>query len=408
MPQSLGLKAYRALVRRNPSTRYEATQDRPSGEVLWLNAPENGNSLAIFDLAKRLCAQRHGLSVLITCDEAIVSPSDDVIIDTTPSEHPQEIKSFLEHWHPDVALWLWGELRPNLILAAHKKSVPLIMADADQQGFENRRDRWLPEVARDVMACFGNVLARTQPAYTRLTKLMRSDATLELSGALMAGGQALNYAQSDFDEISVMLGGRPVWLAASITPNEIQTVLAAHRDALRLSHRLLLVLNPASEGQTAECQAQLSAEGLRSARWEDGEMPDDNCQVLLATAQDELGLWYRVAPLSFLGSSLTPGQRGLDPFLAAALGTAILYGPNVRNHMSSYTRLAAAGAARIVNDAGALGVAVTRLISPDHAASMAMSGWDVVSEGAAITDRIIELVINSLDAAEEGTPDART
>jgi 3-deoxy-D-manno-octulosonic-acid transferase len=133
-------------------------------------------------------------------------------------------------------------------------------------------------------------------------------------------------------------------------------------------------------------------------------MPDDNCQVLLATAQDELGLWYRVAPLSFLGSSLSSGQHGLDPLQAAALGTAVLYGPNVRNHMPSYTRLAAAGAARIVNDAGALGIAVARLISPDHAASMAMSGWDVVSQGAAVTDRIAELLINSLDAAEEGTP----
>jgi hypothetical protein len=35
---------------------------------------------------------------------------------------------------------------------------------------------------------------------------------------------------------------------------------------------------------------------------------------------------------------------------------------------------------------------------------MAMSGWDVVSQGAAVTDRIAELLINSLDAAEEGTP----
>jgi|TARA_B110000879_G_scaffold201607_1_gene276903 3-deoxy-D-manno-octulosonic-acid transferase len=401
MPNSLELSAYRAIVRRNPPTRYEASQKRPLGEVLWLHAPENGNALALFDLAKRLCAQRHDLSVLITCDGGLISPCHTIIIDTAPSEHPQDIAAFLDHWRPDVALWLWGNLRPNLILATHQNGVPFIMADADQQGFESRRDRWLPEVARDVMACFDNVLARTEPAHARLSKLMRSDVTLELSGPIVAGGQSLDYEQSDFDTLSTALGGRPVWLAASVQSNEIQTVLAAHRHALRLSHRLLLVLNPASEEQAAECQSRLSTEGLRSARWDDGEMPDDNCQVLLATAQNELGLWYRVAPLSFLGSSLSSGQHGLDPFQAAALGTAILYGPNVRNHMPSYTRLAAAGAARIVNDAGALGVAVARLISPDHAASMAMSGWDIVSQGAAITDRITELVINALDAAEE-------
>ena len=61
------------------------------------------------------------------------------------------------------------------------------------------------------------------------------------------------------------------------------------------------------------------------------------------------------------------------------------------------------GAARIVNDTGALGVAVAQPISPDHAASMAMSGWDVVSQCADVTDRITELVTTALDAVEEGT-----
>ena len=73
----------------------------------------------------------------------------------------------------------------------------------------------LDEVARDVMACFKTVIARTEPAHARLSKLMRSDLTLELGGPLMAGGQSLGYAQSDFDELSTVIGGRPVWLAAS-------------------------------------------------------------------------------------------------------------------------------------------------------------------------------------------------
>lgn len=403
MAKSLGLSAYRALVRRNPPTPYTPSQNRPLGELLWLHAPETGSSIAFLDLASRLCAGHHGLSVLITTTEAVTSIDPNIIIDTAPSEHPQDVKAFLKHWKPNVGLWLWGALQPNLILAAHEKGIPLVMADADQNGFENRRDRWLPEVARDVIDCFGKVLARDEIANARLTKLMRNIAKLELCGSVLAGGLSLEYAQSDFDDLSNTLAGRPVWLAACISGNEVQTVLAAHRHALRMSHRLLLVLNPASEEQAEECQTLLTAEGLRSARWEDGEILDDNCQVLLATAQDELGLWYRIAPLSFLGSSLSSGQYGLNPLQAASLGTAILYGPNVRNHLPSYTRLAAAGAARIVNDASALGAAVARLISPDHAASMAMSGWDVISEGAAVTDRITELMMDMLEAVERGS-----
>ena len=63
-------------------------------------------------------------------------------------------------------------------------------------------------------------------------------------------------------------------------------------------------------------------------------------------------------------------------------------------------RLAAEGAARIVNDATALGTAVNRLIAPDQAATMAQAGWDVISRGAAVTDKVIDLVQETLDQRE--------
>ncbi|NOR32353.1 MAG: 3-deoxy-D-manno-octulosonic acid transferase, partial [Sulfitobacter sp.] len=103
---------------------------------------------------------------------------------------------------------------------------------------------------------------------------------------------------------------------------------------------------------------------------------------------------------SFLGSSLHSGPGGCDPFEAAALGSAVLYGPKVRRFLPSYTRLAAEGAARIVNDATALGTAVSRLIAPDQAAVMAHAGWDVISRGAALTDKVIDLVQETLDQQE--------
>jgi len=91
------------------------------------------------------------------------------------------------------------------------------------------------------------------------------------------------------------------------------------------------------------------------------------------------------------------GRDAVDPLEAAALGSAILYGPRVGRHVQSFTRLATAGAARIINDSTALGMAVTRLVAPDQAAMMAHAGWDVVSEGAALMDRITDLVQDALD-----------
>jgi 3-deoxy-D-manno-octulosonic-acid transferase len=196
------------------------------------------------------------------------------------------------------------------------------------------------------------------------------------------------------------LRGRPVWLATGIQDDEIDTVLDAHRIAARLSHRLLLVVHPADPALTPGFLDKMRAANLRAANWSAGEDPEDTVQVLLADDPQDLGLFYRVAPVSFLGSSLTPGFGGRNPFEAAALGSAVLYGPNVRRFLPFYSRLAGAGAARIIKDAESLGVAVTRLIAPDQAAGMACAGWDVISEGAATADLLISLVENALDGEE--------
>ena len=178
--------------------------------------------------------------------------------------------------------------------------------------------------------------------------------------------------------------------------------ISAHRKAMRLSHRLLLILHPATP-QDAGAAAALAAERDFSVlNWGNDGFPDESTQVLIADDTRDLGLFFRIAPVSFLGSSVIAGEGGCDPFDAAALGSAVLYGPKVRHFMPSYTRLAAAGAARIVNDADALGTAVSRLIAPDQAAAMAHAGWDVISKGAAVTDKITDLIQDILDTREAG------
>ena len=131
-------------------------------------------------------------------------------------------------------------------------------------------------------------------------------------------------------------------------------------------------------------------------------MPDDNTQVLVADAHDELGLWLRIAPVAFLGGSLTAVHPCLDPYPAAAHGTAILHGPHVDERADAFQRLRAAGAALLATDTASLAQAVTRTTAPDLAAQMAMAGWDVTTSGARSLDRIVSLVQSHLDAKQDG------
>ncbi|MGB3246814.1 MAG: glycosyltransferase N-terminal domain-containing protein [Sulfitobacter sp.] len=403
MARSLGLAAYRALARRGESLGTPPDIARPPGELLWIHAAEPGNMIAILDLATRICAMRTGLTTLITQPESTnlaeqgAQPEPGILFDTVPTEHPDAVAAFLDHWQPGTCLWLWGGLRPNLVLETAQRNCPMILLDADPKGFDGRRDRWMPDLTFTLLAKFSAVMARSKAGQRRLIQIGFPKDRIEVTSPLLAGGQALTCADSDLSDMSEALGGRPVWFAARVQPAEVPIVLAAHRQALRLSHRLLLILNPASPADARETALRAADDGFDVIQWEDAGEPDDTTQVMVIEDSSDRGLFFRVAPVSFLGSSLVQGGDGCDPFEAAALGSAVLYGPKVRRFLTSYSRLAAAGAARIVNDAAALGTAVTRLIAPDQAATMAHAGWDVVSHGAELTDKVTDLVQESLD-----------
>lgn len=404
MARSLGLAAYRAMTRRSDPQLASPAATRPEGELIWLHAGEVDNLLAVRDLAQRLIGLRAGLNVLISVADSSgpgirIAQGTGALFETLlPSEHPKAVQQFLDNWAPDLCIWVWGMLRPNLIVETAARSCPMYLIDADAGGFDHRRDRWLPDLTRQLLGHFSVIYARSAHGLRRLSNLGVPQATLSQTTPLLAGGAALPCAESDLTDLSAAMGGRPAWFAANVLPNELPIVLAAHKQALRLSHRLLLILQPSLAEDVGTACDLAAAEDLTLVRWDDGQFPDETTHVMVASDPADRGLFFRVAPVSFLGGTLFAGNMGCDPLDAAALGSAVLYGPKVRHHMQSYSRLAAAGAARIVKDTDTLGTSISRLIAPDQAATMAHAGWDVISQGAALTDSVVDLVQDALDA----------
>ena len=102
-----------------------------------------------------------------------------------------------------------------------------------------------------------------------------------------------------------------------------------------------------------------------------------------------MGLWYRIASVSFVGGSLVE-VGGHNPFEPALLGSAILFGPHVRNFVDGYRRLSDAGAAVLVRSEAELAEALVATIAPDRAAAMAAAAWAACSEGAEVTDAVLD------------------
>lgn len=395
-----GLPGHMAMARGAAPVETRELPPRPQGELVWGHAGSAGRILALCDLAERLAAQRPGLRMLLTVaedEQDLPALAERVIVQRVPPESIPAIEAFLAHWRPDLCIWTVGHLRPALIECSAGAGVPMFLVDAAESGFEGVRLRW-PDPARAVLRHFKCVMAASGNVSRRLIRLGVPAGRISASGTLQSGTSALPCNEDDREALETAIGGRPAWVAALVQAGELEVITAAHRAALRSAHRRLLILVPDDPDEEENMARTLRAQGWRVSRWSLGDMPQEVTQILLADkAEQELGLWYRLAPITFVGSSLEAGHGGRDPFGPAALGSAILHGPNVARYRPAYTRFAEAGAARVVKDAETLAGALTSLTAPDQAAAMAHAAWEVATDGAEVTNRLIDLAQDTLD-----------
>ena len=403
MVRSLGLSAYLAIARREAPTLDSIQDERPDGLVVWLHSSDPARADSLARLGLRLQAQRGDLTLILTTSPGHPLPRDlpkGVTFQECASENPHDVQMFLDHWKPDTCLWLGPWLRPALIDAAHRQNIPLFLLDAEEPSLENRRWRLMSEPVKATLNRFERILAHSKTSEPRLRRLVQEPRRVLTSGALLEDSPALACNDVELDELTNAIGGRPVWLASQVQTKELAAILEAHRAVSRMSHRTLLVLVPDQASDADDIANKCRDEDWRVGNWENGDIPQHNTQILISEDKRALGLWYRVAPVTLMGSSLASGHGGRNPLEPAALGSAILYGPGVRDYLDSYSRLAQAGAARIVKDASSLTSALSLVFAPDQAAAMAHAGWEVVSEGAEVSDQIIALVQDSLDDRE--------
>lgn len=395
MAYSLGLTLYNLANRREAGVAVERPA-RPPGRLVWLHAPGAESARAMLELGRRLI-EEDGLSVLLTCPDALPARKS-ILIEPPPSESTPDVRGFLDHWRPDIAVMADGEVRPALVHEAIERKVPLMMVAGRKPAFLRERDGWYPGLMRGLLAEFRSVLAVDEPSARAFRKAGATLSAVEVSGKLEEESAALPCLEAERDALARQIATRPVWLAAALPEAEETAVIAAHRAALRLAHRLLLIVVPQDPARCLPLARRMEKEeGWTVALRAEEEEPDSETEVYIADSDREFGLWYRLAPVTYLGGSLAGQGCIRDPLEPAALGSAILYGPRPGSHGVVFGRLGAARAARAVGSAADLGEALGDLLSPDRAARLAQAAWAVASDGAEVTDRVIEKIRRIMD-----------
>ena len=311
-----------------------------------------------------------------------------------PRERASEIRRVLDEEAPSVALFLGVEMAPACLYGMREAGIRTIVV-ASPTGTDVRAHGRL--LSRSAFQLLDHIVATNEAARTALLKLGAPVHKTQVVGPLDEVPPAPSVDPAEQERFAQLLGGRPLWLAAGASLSEMRSVLDAQRQANGLSHRLLLVIAPNRADEAGAITKATELRGYNVARRSARQDPEEHIQVLVADDPAEIGVWYRLAPITFMGGSLLPPGSDAGPDAPAALGSAIIYGPHIGVRKDDFDQLAAVGGARFVDSGTGLGAAVSSLLSPDKTAAMAHAAWLETSKGAEGTDRVVDILVDAFD-----------
>lgn len=382
---------------------------RPPGPLVWFHAASVGESLSLVELITRLLAARPAASVLVTTGTRTSAGMmagrlpERARHQFLPYDTPGAVRAFLDHWRPDLAVWTESEIWPRLLVGTTARRIPAVLVNARLSPRSARAwARW-PRLARALFGRFDAVLVPDAATAGVLGGLGVAPARLAITGSLKEAAAPPGYDPAALEQLRRAIGARPLWLAASTHPGEEAVALAAAEAAFgRGPEAPLLLLVPRHPERGPGLADEARAAGWRVARRGAAEPLQPDTQVYLADTLGEMGLWYRLAPVAFVGGSIAP-MGGHNPYEPAALGAAILHGPEVFNFAGAYAKLAAAGAARPVRDAAELAAGLRDLFRPGAAAAMADAARvALAAETGAAAGATLDALLPLLDAGPAG------
>jgi 3-deoxy-D-manno-octulosonic-acid transferase len=336
---------------------------RPDGPLVWLHGASVGEITSVFPLIERLRSQSvHLLVTSGTVTSAKVVQDrlpEDVLHQFIPLDAPRFVARFLHHWRPDLALFIEQDLWPNLIMSAARRRIPLVLINGrmSEQSFKGWRS--LRRTAKALLGKFDLCLAQSSLDAERFSEL--GMASVQVTGNLKLDVPAPPADEMKLAEMKRATADRQVLVAASTHPGEEEAVIEAHRRARKSRPRLLTIIAPRHPERGAEALQRAVAAGLRAMLRSKGVIPDARTDVYIADTMGELGLFYRVADVVFMGGSIVE-HGGQNPIEAAKLGKPVLHGPNVWNFHDIYAALDAARGAEEVENIGHLAMRIGDLM----------------------------------------------
>ncbi len=350
--------------------------------TIWAHVADQSDLDGMVEVVDRLHLES------VPCDLAITGPED--------LSHPDFDVENLRDFDPTARsiktlVWMDNAVNTRVLGQSHRSGMPVILANISTNVLEGQPSVWQKPLAQSTLKTAKFALVQTRKDKDHLLSLGVDPRVVQVTGVLQGCGLPPSYDASERQEIVKALTGCQIFFARGVPMAELDLILDAYDQARRNVRKLVLFLDPMDEKDAPAMADAARARKLSVAERAVEALPEASTNVFVTDGAFERGLWYSLAVTTYLGGTFR-GDTCANPLVSAAVGSALIAGPNVPKHHAAMARMQAADAVTLVPTENELGQEIARCVRPETAAQYAQAGWTMVANAAEGINRTVDLI----------------
>ena len=332
--------------------------NRGEGFLIWFHVASVGEAMSILPLVDVFLNEKKISRILITS----ITLSSGKILEKRFKNIPKInhqflpldiislVNKFLNHWRPNLCIFIDSEVWPNLVSKISEKKIPLLLVNAriTKKSF----DRWkiISSFAKKIFEKFDLCMASNKESENFLrilgSKNVKSYGNLKYSNIEDNVKQKL-----DLNFLNA-IKNRQIWCAASTHSNEEILCAKMHLKIKENYKDIFTIIIPRHISRVHKIQKELSNLSINVVLSSDLSKVNNKTDILLVDSYGETKKFYNISKYVFVGKSLIESlikDGGQNPIEPARLGCKIFHGPYVSNFLEIYKYLGNLNVAKEVN-----------------------------------------------------------
>lgn len=341
---NLRIKNGKELEASKPQRYGDIEFKKKKEKLIWIHAASVGESAIGINIARIFYNELPQIKFLFTAQTIAAAHVfekanlPNAFFQFAPIDTPKIAKKFIDNLSPDLAIFIEGEIWPNLLNELSNSNIKKILINArltDKSITNWNRYKALSNMLFGGFDYIHAANIKTQNALSNLTQKPIDDV-----GNLKFATPAPYIDEMLVKSIKKQTMGRKIWLCASSHEGEEEIILKAHKMLLEKNENALLIIAPRHLSRAQAIFDIAQSHQLKAQFKTDNQTISNETNIYIWNTLGEMGSAFKIADASFMAGSLLEKIGGHNPIEPAQLDCPIISGPYFHNFQDIYDEMA--------------------------------------------------------------------